>query len=82
VIAQDRRDLAMSCGDIGRFANAKNILSQHPRFLLDADEAKAIVSEMTERVRATWYDVVRANGVSDKDAEAIRGAFVYDGFSR
>lgn len=82
VIARDRRDLAMTCGDMGRFANAKNILSQHPRFLLDADEAKAIVSEMTERVRATWYDVVRANGVSDKDAEAVRGAFVYDGFSR
>jgi serine/threonine-protein kinase HipA len=82
VIAQDRRDLAMTVGDQGRFANAKNLLSQHTRFLLDADEAKVIVSEMTERVRATWYDVVRAQGVSEKDAEAIRVAFVYEGFAR
>src|ERR1035437_9085715 len=34
VISRDRRDLAMECGDMGRFANAKNILSQHARFLL------------------------------------------------
>jgi len=82
VISLDRRDLAMACGDAGRFANAKNILSQHGRFLLDRDEAKAIVSEMTEKVRATWYDVVRACGVSGKDAETIRRAFVYEGFLR
>jgi serine/threonine-protein kinase HipA len=82
VIAQDRRDLAMAAGDQGRFANAKNLLSQRARFLLDEEEAEAIVSEMTERVRATWYDVVRAQGVSEKDAETIRGAFLYEGFSR
>lgn len=82
VIAQDRRDLAMTIGDLGRFANAKNLLSQHTRFLLDADEAKTIVSEMTERVRATWYDVVRAQGVSGRDAEAIKVAFAYEGFVR
>ena len=35
VVAQDRRDLAMEIGDLGRFANAKNILSQHTRFLLE-----------------------------------------------
>jgi len=82
VIAQDRRDLAMDAGDQGRFANAKNLLSQRARFLLDEDEARAIVSDMSERVRATWYDVVRAQGVSEKDAETIRGAFLYEGFSR
>jgi serine/threonine-protein kinase HipA len=82
VIAQDRRDLAMEVGDQGRFANAKNLLSQHARFLLDADEAKAIVSRMTEQVRANWYTVSRAQGVSEKDAEVIKGAFVYDGFLR
>src|SRR5437773_3748344 len=31
VVSQERRDLAMDCGDMGRYANAKNILSQHPR---------------------------------------------------
>ncbi len=81
VIAQDRRDLAMEIGDLGRYANAKNLLSQHTRFLLDEDEAKAIVSGMTDKVRATWYDIVRAHGVTEKDAETIRSAFVYDGFS-
>jgi serine/threonine-protein kinase HipA len=80
-ISQDRRDLAMACGDLGRFSNARNIVSQHARFLLDEDAAKAIVSEMTDQVRATWYNT-RASGASEKDAEAIRGAFVYEGFSR
>jgi serine/threonine-protein kinase HipA len=79
-VAQDRRDLAMEIGDQGRFANAKNILSQSIRFLLEPDEAKAIVSEMTDKVRAVWYDVVRAQGVTEKDAETIRSAFVYKGF--
>jgi hypothetical protein len=37
---------------------------------------------MTEQVRATWYDTARASGVSEKDTEAITGAFVYEGFSR
>jgi serine/threonine-protein kinase HipA len=82
VVAQDRRDLAMEAGDQGRFANATNFLSQRARFLLEEEDAKAIVSEMTETVRATWYDVVRAQGVTEKDAETIRGAFVYEGFSR
>jgi serine/threonine-protein kinase HipA len=81
-IAQDRRDLAMEIGDQGRFANAKNLLSQHARFLLEEKEAKAIVSNMTDKVRATWYDVVRGQGVTEKDAETIKGAFVYEGFLR
>ena len=80
VIAQERRDLAMTCGDKGRFACASNILSQHTRFLLGPVDAKTIVENMREQVSATWYDVVRAEGVSEKDEEAIRGAFVYEGF--
>lgn len=82
IIAKDRRDLAMIAGDQGRFANAKNLLSQRARFLLEEEEAKAIVSEMTETVRQNWYNVVRAQGITEKDAETIRGAFVYEGFSR
>ena len=79
VIRQERRDLAMECGDMGRFANARNILSQHARFLLPRDEAEKIVSDMRDQV-SKWYDTVRACGVSEADAEAIRGAFVYPGF--
>lgn len=82
VVSQDRRDLALSCGDLGRLANAKNVLSQCSRFLLDEDEAKAIVCTMTEQVLATWYNVVRSQGVSEKDAETIKSAFVYEGFGR
>jgi serine/threonine-protein kinase HipA len=80
VVSQDHRDLAMESGDQGRFANAKNILSQHARFLLDKDEAERIVAEMREQV-GHWYDVVRACGVAQSDAETIRSAFLYPGFS-
>jgi serine/threonine-protein kinase HipA len=81
MIALERRDLAMDCGDTGRYANAKNILSQHARFLLERSEAEKILNDMREQVASTWYNTVRACGVTQKDAEAIRGAFVYPGFS-
>jgi serine/threonine-protein kinase HipA len=80
VVSQGHRDLAMECGDLGRYANRKNILSQHARFLLERDEAEKIVTEITAQVEK-WYDTVRACGVSERDAESIRGAFVYPGFS-
>ena len=82
VISQDHRDLAMECGDQGRFANESNIVSQHARFLLNLDEAMSIVTTMKDQIEKTWYSTVRACGVRENDAEAIRGAFVYPGFSR
>jgi len=36
---------------------------------------------MKRQVEATWYETVRAGGVSEQDAETIRGVFVYPGFS-
>ncbi|MGC2224355.1 MAG: HipA domain-containing protein, partial [Methylocella sp.] len=69
------RDLAMICGDEGRFANAKNLLSQSARFLLPSDDAKRIVATMRDRVRGTWYEVARSLGVSEKDCARISGAF-------
>jgi serine/threonine-protein kinase HipA len=80
-VSVERRDLALECGDMGRYANAKNILSQHARFLLDPGEAERIVNDMKAQVDATWHNTLRASGVSQKDAETIRGAFVYPGFS-
>ncbi len=80
-VSTERRDLALECGDQGRYANAKNILSQHARFLLNSGEAEKIVKDMKAQVKATWYNTVRTSGVTEKDAEAIRGAFVYPGFS-
>jgi serine/threonine-protein kinase HipA len=70
----------MECGDQGRFANAKNILSQHARFLLERGEAEKIIADMRAQV-SHWYDTARACGVSENDAETIRGAFIYPGFS-
>jgi serine/threonine-protein kinase HipA len=80
-ISIERRDLAMTCGDLGRLANKKNLLSQCTRFLLDEAEAIAIISEMQKQVRSSWYNVVRATGASERDAESIKSAFDYDGFS-
>lgn len=80
VVSVDRRDLAMECGDLGRFANARNLLSQHARFLLEKDEAEKIISDMQDQMKS-WYDTVRACGVTENDAETIRGAFLYPGFS-
>ena len=76
------RDLALVCGDLGRFANAKNLLSQSSRFLLDKDEAKSILENMTEVVRSGWAGVMRAQGVSERDIELLKSAFVYEGFEQ
>jgi serine/threonine-protein kinase HipA len=80
-ISLERRDLAMDCGDQGRYANAGNMLSQHARYLLDLAEAAKIVEDMKTQVESTWYNAIRASGVSVRDAETIRGAFAYPGFS-
>ncbi|MDB6157223.1 MAG: hypothetical protein JWO04_929 [Gammaproteobacteria bacterium] len=80
-VSLERRDLALDCGDMGRYANAKNILSQHARFLLDKDEAQKSINNMKAQVEATWYETLRASSVSEKDTELLRGAFVYPGFS-
>lgn len=79
-VSPERRDLAMECGDAGRYANAENLLSQSARFLLDAGEARALVDAMEAHVRGTWYAVARAAGVSERDCERIASAFAYPGF--
>nr|WP_210313224.1 HipA domain-containing protein [Rhodopseudomonas rhenobacensis] len=80
-VSLERRDLALDCGDQGRYANANNILSQHARFLLDRPEAEQIVNDMKAQVERAWYDTMRSHGVSEQDAERISTAFVYPGFS-
>lgn len=79
-VSLEHRDLAMACGDMGRFANAKNLLSQRSRFLLDESQAQLIVEEMTNEIQLNWRKVCRAHGVTVRDLEAIQGAFVYEGF--
>lgn len=79
-VSLERRDLAMQCGDIGRYAHADNLLSQCARFYLETAEASALIDDMEERVRSTWYKVTCRAGVSAQDCEKISSAFVYPGF--
>jgi serine/threonine-protein kinase HipA len=79
-ISVERRDLALECGDMGRYAHAENLLSQCARFLLTADDARAIVDDVEQTVKDQWYAICRREGVSEKDCETIKTAFAYEGF--
>jgi len=79
VIALDRRDLAMTCGRFGRYANKTNLLSDHGRFLLEEAEATAIFERTARTVREQWRPTLRRARVSERDCEAVKSAFVYDG---
>lgn len=81
-VSVEHRDLAMACGDAGRFANADNLLSQSARFLLERGDAEAIVDAMEAQVGATWHSTARGAGVSVADCEKIASAFNYPGFRR
>jgi len=80
LVSIERRDLAMECGDFGRFANSHNLLSQCRRFHLDPETAKAILEEVEAVVTESWYSTARACGVSVEDCNRIEGAFAYPGF--
>ena len=79
-VSIERRDLALDCGDMGRYAHAENLLSQSARFLIEPDEAKKTINEMEQNVRSKWYDIARREGVTEKDCEKIADAFAYPGF--
>ncbi len=79
-ISLEHRDLALVCGDGGRYANAENLVSQSMRFLIERDHAYAIISEMEDQIMSTWYEVSRGEGVSGQDCKQIAGAFAYPGF--
>ena len=81
-VGMDRRDLAMECGDAGRFANAANLLSQSARFLLERDKASATIETMEAQVRSLWFSTARTAGVSPADCDKISGAFAYPGFDQ
>ena len=79
IIAIERRDLAMTCGRFGRYANQTNLLSEHGRFLLNKEEAQALFSQITTTIKQDWRATLRRAGVSESDCETIKSAFVYDG---
>ena len=80
VIAKDRRDLAMTCGQFGRYANRENLISGHGRFFLSKKEAEGILDGIVETIRSQWRPTMRRASVSETDCEAIASAFLYDGF--
>lgn len=80
MIALERRDLAMAFGKWGRYANRINLLSQCERFLLSKEEATGMVDTMVSTIQERWYPLCRRVGVSERDCELIRRAFVYEGF--
>ncbi|MBX7116164.1 MAG: HipA domain-containing protein [Myxococcaceae bacterium] len=79
-VSAERRDLAMVAGDAGRWANAQNLLSQAPRFLLTNEQATALINDVETKVRERWYTVARRVGVTERDCHTIAGAFSYPGF--
>lgn len=79
-VSLERRDLAMVIGDAGRWANAQNLLSQAPRFLLTTEQAVAVLNDVETKVHDGWYRVARRVGVAERDCDAISGAFCYPGF--
>ena len=76
----EHRDLSLICGDMGRFANAENLLSQSGRFLLEPADARALIARMETQVRHDWYRIARSAGVSERDCAKIAPAFAYPGF--
>jgi len=79
-VSTSHRDLALQCGDQGRFANAKNLLTQCRRFLVEPNEAERLIDEMEQIVKTRWHAIARNEGVTEQDCERISGAFAYEGF--
>lgn len=79
-VSLERRDLAMGCGDMGRYAHADNLLSQSARFYLKHEQAEAVIAEMEHQIKDTWYETARREGVTERDCNKIASAFVYPGF--
>ena len=79
-VSISRRDLAMQCGNQGRWANAGNLLSECARFLLTREAATAIIDQVEAVVVAGWYRTLKEHGVTEREAEMLKGAFAYPGF--
>ncbi len=77
----EHRDLAMTCGASGRFANRQNLLSGADRFLLTAEDAAALFDHIAAVVRSTWQATFRQSTVTAADCETIARAFVYEGLT-
>ncbi len=80
VIAQDKRFLAMTCGDAGRVAQEENLLSACGRFMLSSEEAKDLLISLVKTIQGEWESCLHRVGASQKDISVIQTAFLYAGF--
>lgn len=80
LLAQYDRKLAMTVGEEGRLATAKNLASMAPAFGIEQAGALAIIGELRDAVSSTWYATCREAGVSEGDCAVIAPAFDYEGF--
>jgi len=78
-VSVERRDLAMTIGKFGRYANRANLVSSAGAFRLNKEEAAALFDAMTATVKGRWYATFRREGVSERDCETVSRAFVYEG---
>ncbi|WP_315921751.1 HipA domain-containing protein [Mesorhizobium sp. SP-1A] len=76
-----KRDLAMTVGFHGRWANRNNLISQCGHFGIEVGQAETLIDDMKTQIEQTWNPTFRAAGVSEADCEKVRSAFVYEGFS-
>ena len=78
-LSASRRDLAMTCGPAGRWANRSNLLGSAGRFLLDRTRAVAVFDRVTATIRSSWLSVMGKAGVTERDSDRVRHAILYDG---
>jgi serine/threonine-protein kinase HipA len=76
----ERRDLAMSIGSYGRIATRYNLLSSAARFGLGHEEADNVIDRIVGVVRSGWRAAIKRHGGSDRDCDAVKDAFAYEGF--
>jgi serine/threonine-protein kinase HipA len=76
----EKRDLAMTCGTFNRYANRINLLSQHAQFRLSREQASAIIDQVQQVVSTRWEAVLRQQGATQADCNAVAAAFNYPGF--
>jgi len=77
---QQERDLAMTCGRLGRRARRANLLSAADRFDLSRETANALIDQMVQVVRSEWEGEVRRHGGTVADCAIVAPAFVHEGF--
>ncbi len=79
-VSIEARNLAMTCGSNGRYANKNNLLSEHGRFLLSLEDATVIINNIVDTVRSEWQSTMYRCGVTQADCEKTKNAFLYEGF--